>query len=334
MNYIGSKTRLLSFLDASIAQIANGSCARFCDAFAGTGAVGSHFKKLGFQVIANDIQTYSFILNQHYIGNSAHLLSKGPQLCEQLSQLEGKEGFLYCHYTAGGSKHDPVQRLYLSDENAKQCDAIRQEIECWKIQNKITMKEYYFLLTCLIEAMDKVANTASVYGAHLKQLKKSAQIPLRLKPAKLIPGPEGHVFQKDINALIHDIDTDILYLDPPYNHRQYSGNYHLLETLALYDTPTLKGKSGLRKDNAYQSPYCLQKKAKKAFSELISKAKAKYIFLSYNNEGILSLADIEAILSTRGQYGRFTQPHTRFKADSNRTQKATQTLEYLHYVII
>jgi adenine-specific DNA-methyltransferase len=131
------------------------------------------------------------------------------------------------------------------------------------------------------------------------------------------------------------VQGDILYLDPPYNHRQYATNYHLLETVARYDDPKIHGKTGLRDYEKQKSVYCSRIQVKKAFSDLISKAKAKYIFLSYNNEGLMTANDVKEIMSSRGEYGYFTKKYNRFKADKseNRNFSADKTTEYLHYVI-
>ena len=111
------------------------------------------------------------------------------------------------------------------------CDAIRQKIENWKERGLIVDDEYYFLIASLIESIDKYANTASVYGAFLKRLKKTANNDLILKPAELIVNNQEHtVFNEDANKVVNKIDGDIVYLDPPYNHRQYASNYHLLKT--------------------------------------------------------------------------------------------------------
>jgi adenine-specific DNA-methyltransferase len=161
-----------------------------------------------------------------------------------------------------------------------------------------------------------------------------------MKPAALIAvlleGDQEHkVFNADVNELITQIQGDILYLDPPYNHRQYSTNYHILETIARYDNPAIHGKTGLR-DEELRSAYCLRGSVKQAFTDLICKANAKYIFVSYNNEGLMTLDDIKDILSLRGQYGCFTKRYRRFKADidANRNTGGTETVEYLHYVTI
>ncbi len=352
MNYIGSKLSLLEFLEKSINKVVDRNCDTFCDLFAGTGIVGRYFKKKGYKIIANDIQYYSYVLNRHYIGNHkelnfAKLTKEIPGLnsisvenrknfvCNYLSDLKGVKGFIYKNYCFGGSKNQKEPRRYFSDENGMRCDAIRQKIENWKEQNLISDDEYYFLITSLIESIDKYANTASVYGAFLKKIKKTAQNNLILKPAELMISDQDHqVFNSDINAVVEKVSGDILYLDPPYNHRQYATNYHLLETIAKYDNPKIYGKTGLRDYSNQKSLYCSKAQVKKAFKDLILKAKAKYIFLSYNNEGLMTLEDIKEIMSLRGKYGYFNKEYNRFKADKSesRSYKANKTFEYLHYV--
>ena len=219
MNYIGSKLSLLEFLGGSINKVVDKNCRVFCDLFAGTGIVGSYFKKKGYTVIANDIQYYSFVLNKQYIENHEHLefhklanfLPKMKNIeinerknfvCDYLSNLKGIKGFIFKNYCLDGTKTQEFQRQYFSDENGKKFDAIRSIIEEWKNEKLINSNEYYFLLATLIESIDKYANTASVYGAFLKQLKKTAQKLFVLKPAELIINDQKHqVFNEDINEL-------------------------------------------------------------------------------------------------------------------------------------
>ena len=352
MNYIGSKLSLLGFLERSILKALDKKTKTkknkvFCDLFAGTGAVGSHFKQRGYKIIANDIQYYSYVLNRHYIGNHKelkflNLLKLIPQLknssdkkktvCDFLSNLKGIKGFIYNNYSWGGTQNTKQPRQYFSDENAMLCDAVRAKIESLKKQQLLTEDEYYFLIASLLESIDGYANTTGVYGAFLKRLKKSALRKFTLKPAPLFKSRRKQkVFNEEANQLIKKLQADILYLDPPYNQRQYSANYHLLETIAKYDNPPLFGKTGLRQDKSQKSPYCSRSQAKAVFKDLILSAKAKYIFLSYNNEGLMSLKDIKEIMSLKGKYGCFTKLYNRYKADNNRDYRASKTVEYLHY---
>lgn len=354
MNYLWSKLSLLQFIESGIRQVVGDRDYTFSDLFAGTGIVGRYFKQQGHRVIANDLQYYSYVLNRHYIGNHRELYFTGllgtiPALiwsaveerkalvCDYLEQLPGQEGFIYQHYCLGGTKWAEYERQYFSDENGKQADAIRQQIETRKEAETITDDEYHFLLATLLEAIDKVANTASVYGAFLKSLKKSAQKSLCLHPAEHRMNDHEHdVYNHDINTLVKTTTHDVVYLDPPYNHRQYAGNYHVLETIARYDNPVLRGKTGMRDCSEQRSSYCSRTEVKKAFTELMTTIDANVVFLSYNDEWLMSLEDIAEVMGTRGEYGYFTQEYGRFKADKddNRTYKKSTVTEYLHWVKI
>lgn len=327
MNYIGSKHKLSSFLKKSIKEVVGDDLSElvFCDLFAGTGIVGRNFKPFVKQVIANDIEWYSYVLNKNYIGN--YQLLDCDEKIKRLNSLKGVEGFIFHNYCEKGSGN----RLYFSAENGKKIDAIRQQIEVWEINSEITEDEYYFLLASLIESADKVANTASVYGAYLKQLKKTAQKLLVFSPAEFKETKNSHqVFNEDSNQLIKKIKGDILYLDPPYNSRQYGSNYHLLNTIAKYDTFIPQGKTGLR--DYYRSSYCKKNEVKKSFEDLIKSANFNYVFLSYNNEGLMTENEVGTIMSSYGKYSLKTINYQRFKADKtkNRNHKATATVEYLH----
>ncbi len=326
MNYIGSKQKLSDFIKSTINIVAKPtSNTVFCDIFAGTGIIGRVFKKDVKKIIANDKEPYSFVLCRNYIGNHKEK-DRNDMLCE-LTNLRGVKGFIFEEYSFGGI----AGRQYFSSENGKKIDAIRLEIDKWHKSKTIDDDDYYFLLASLLEAADKVANTASVYGAYLKHLKKSASKPLELKPATYeINDNEHEVYNEDANELIKKIEGDILYLDPPYNDREYGANYHLLNTIALYDKFEPKGKTGLR--GYKRSAYCKKNEVKTAFDELIKNAKFKYIFLSYNNEGLMGEKDIREIMQKYGHYDLITKEYQRFKADKteNRNHKAEKTFEYLH----
>lgn len=328
MNYIGSKNKLSSWILEVVENTIQQPLSEriFCDLFAGTGIVGRTFKPLVKQVIANDIEFYSFVLLKNYIENHQEIPS-AENYIQQLNELAGKKGFIAEEYGENGI----AERLFFSEKNAEKIDACRQQIETWKASEEISENLYYFLLASLLESADKVANTASVYGAFLKKIKTSAAKELVIQPAEFVETENAHqVFQEDANKLIQQIEGDILYLDPPYNSRQYGANYHLLTTIAKYDTFAPKGKTGLR--DYYKSVYCKRKEVAAEFEELIKQAKFSYIFLSYNNEGLMPPEVIRTMMSKYGKYSLATKNYQRFKADKteNRKHKANATIEYLH----
>jgi len=332
MNYIGSKSKLSSWIEEEVKKVVGDDLSQkvFCDMFAGTGIIGRSFKKEVKQIISNDLEHYSYVLNKNYIENHKAIDEK-ERYIEKLNSLPLIEsGFIYQNYCKGSGS----ERQYFSDENGKKIDSMRSKIREWKERSEIDDNLYYFLLASLLESADKVANTASIYGAFLKHIKKSAAKKLVLQAADFIENDNTHqVFNRDSNELIKEISGDILYLDPPYNQRQYSSNYHLLNTITQYDDFIPKGKTGLREYN--RSNYCKKGEVHSSFEELIQNAKFRYIFLSYNNEGLMSESDVENIMSRYGEYTLEKKEYQRFKADKTekRNHKADKTFEYLHILV-
>ena len=353
LNYIGSKLSLLKFIHYIVNKQIKEDIFVVGDLFAGTGVVGQSFKKKSFKIVANDIQYYSYVMNKKFLNVNNFLDFKG--LSNELIDLEKydkkdkilfvlnylnnlsdkKKGFIFNNYSLGGTKDQEFERMYFSDENAIKIDTIRIKIENWFKDKKITEQEYFYLLGTLIEASDKIANTASVYGAFLKKIKKSAQKELSLDYNEIIFSDKNSVvFNDDILNILNNEKIDLLYLDPPYNARQYATNYHILETISRYDNPNISGKTGLREYQQQKSNFCSKPNVKNEFKKIVQDTNVKYILLSYNNEGLMSIKDVQEILSLRGNPQTFILKYKRFKADKteNRNHKADSTYEYLHLV--
>ncbi len=345
MRYIGSKVSLLSYIEEIVENLGVKQGV-FADLFAGTACVGAHFKRRGFQIISNDLLELSYAFQRALIANNEEPkfagivetlgdvqgdnlfanLSPYHKVVAWLNCLPGKKGFIFHNYCPSGNNE--YGRQYLSDSNGQKIDAIRQQIQQWCDAGEITENEFYLLLLPLLEATSKVANISGTYGAYLKHWDPRTYKDLPLVPTKVIISDLSHqVFRGDANRLIEEIQCDILYLDPPYNSRQYIANYHLLETIARYDNPTLRGKTGLRSyDDDNKSMYCSRSDCYRVFQDLIEKADARYILVSYNDEGILSRDDLMSILSLRGEpYCNSPINYRRFKSNSRRDKTAPRT---------
>jgi len=350
VNYIGSKYSLLGFLEEGVLGWVDPSCRVFFDVFAGTGVVGWRFKQKGFRVVANDIQYYAYCLNRvrvqcnrepEFSAVAEDLGVPGGSnsvdgVLDHLNVLEGTEGFIYRTYCAGGTQDAEFIRQYFSDENGKRCDAIRMQIEAWRQDGRLTEDEYFYLLASLIDAADSVANTASVYGAFLKHIKKSAMKPLHMEPVQIVEGDGEHrVYNRNGSQLVGEVACDVLYMDPPYNHRQYCANYHMLETIARYDQPEVRGVTGLRPYDGQKSDFCMKRRALPAFEEMVAKTSARYVFLSYNSEGIMQRDEILAVMRKYGVADVVSRDYNRFRADvdgENRVYKGDRVEEYLFRV--
>ncbi len=301
---IGSKYNIL-FEIYKILKEENIKGTSFFDVFSGSAVVGRFFKKM-FSIISNDNLYFSYVLQRgliviNNIPSFSNLriknlsLSREPreriyQILNYLNALGGVNGFIYKHYTPASKDIDGVERKYFTIENGMKIDAVRIKIEEWFGEGYISEDEYFYLLTSLLIAVQKIANISGTYGAFNKFWDPRAYKPLTLKFIEVIPSKFTHkAYNEDIFNLLDKLSCDIAYIDPPYNSRQYIANYHVLETIAKYDKPKIEGKTGIRKYGVKEkSIFCSKKEVQNAFLKLLTDLKAKYVVISYNSEGLLS----------------------------------------------
>jgi adenine-specific DNA-methyltransferase len=205
--------------------------------------------------------------------------------------------------------------MFFTTSNAKKADAIRLYIE--QQRDQLSQAEYYFLLASLLVSLDKVANTACVYGAYLKKFKKSAEKPLVMEPIhqkRDIRVEENEVTQGFAEQI--ETKSDITYLDPPYNQRSYSANYFVLNFVVQYDSSVVpRGKTGLIDKN--QSDFCSKRNVKQAFQKLLDNILSRHIFVSYNNEGLLTQREMLEMLEKKGSVKLYKILYNKFKAQKN-----------------
>lgn len=323
MRYIGSKTLLLEKIEGVIKENVKGANS-FCDIFSGTSTVARYFKK-DYEIISNDLLHFSYVLQKATIENETYpeftKINKhlGMDPFDYFNSLEitldhiKDTPFIYENY----SPNEKSDRLYISNQNAILIDFIRQEINSWRKQQLINENEYYYLLAGLIEAVPFISNIAGTYGAYLKHWDNRANKKLELVKLDTLKNSKNNkCFNMDANLLMPTIKGDILYIDPPYNSRQYATNYHLLETISRYDNPDIYGKTGMRPYQDLKSKYCYKREVLKTFTDLIENANFKHIILSYSTEGIMSIEDIETVLKNYGNektYKLKKMPYRRYK---------------------
>ena len=351
MRYIGNKENIVEKIDSLLQN--NGVCGeRFFDFFSGTTSVAKYYKQKGYEVSSADQMYMSFCLQKAYIENneiplfstllanigcgSSNLLFTTPIdiVLDYLNNLPPVEGFIFQNYTPGGTSHLEQPRMYFTSENGRIVDAIRTQIEIWKNNELISEYEYYILITCLLETISFYSNVAGVYAAFYKKWDPRAIKKLTLRPLKFYNNNRvNKVYNCDSMELLDVIDTDILYLDPPYNQRQYFPNYHLLETIAKYDSPEIKGVTGMRVTGAMKSRFCNSKTALQDLDQIASTTKFKHLVLSYNSEGIMPQDDIISVLSKYGKVVLKQFDNARFKSNNNGLAKTKRVIDEQIYIL-
>jgi len=223
--------------------------------------------------------------------------------------------------------------MYLTEDNANRVDYIRQKVNEWRDTKVIDDDEYFYLLAMLIEAVPYVSNITGTYGAYLKHWDKRAHKSLELKYFDVVDnGFVNHSYNEDSNQLVEIVTGDLLYIDPPYNARQYEPNYHLLETIAAYDNPKIYGVTGMRPYLHRKSMYCLKNKAHVALRDLVEKAKFQHIVMSYSSDGIMSEETIENVFKSVGKSETFKLSKMPYRKYKSKINTHTELYEYLFYV--
>ena len=338
MRYIGSKVNLLGEIETFIKENVKDNSKVFMDLFSGTGTVGEFFKK-EYKVLSNDNLYFSYVLQKAKIENNDipnFQKLKEIGISEPLSYLE-KESFTIddtFFITKNYSPFDNNKRMYFTVKNASRIDFVRQKIREWKNKELISENEFYYLLAILIEAVPYISNISGTYGAYLKKWDKRTQSDLKLEPIEIFDNFEQNKsFNQDANKLLPSVNGDILYIDTPYNNRQYVTNYHVLETIALYDKPEIYGTTGLRPYADKKSVYCSKRAVYDVFNDLIDKAKFKHIIISYSTDGILTIEELEEILKKFGISSTFKIkkiPYRKYKSVHKQADK--ELFELLLYI--
>lgn len=265
--YLGSKQKILNFIDEVVHENTK-SVKTVADVFSGTGVVADLFRRQGKKVIVNDILYSNYVTSHTWFGNQNVDYEKIKSLLIELNMLKGVKGYVTKNFA----------NRYFTLENAMRIDAIREKIE---LINNINGREYFFLLTSLLYAIDKIANTVGHYDAYRKKMENIK--PLELRIPNLNINSNNEIYNLDANKLVRQISADLVYIDTPYNSRGYESAYHVLENIAEWKKPQVEGVAMKAKNRSKKSSAYTKSTAPQAFDDLIQHIDSRYILVSYNN---------------------------------------------------
>ena len=307
--YIGCKAKLIDWIIDTIRQEIP-DARSFCDIFAGTAVVSQRAISLYPKVIIND-----FLYSNNVIYRAFFEDSDFRQ--EVLEAYVNKYNSLSLDSIPNNYFSDNYGDKYFDMASAKRIGFIREDIECHK--SELTEKEYCILLTSLIYSIDKIANTLGHFEAYIKKNIKVAEWKYRLIDYQSCKNVD--IYREDANLLCRKIQSDIVYVDPPYNSRQYSRFYHVYEVLVKWEKPELTG-TALKPPTENMSEYC-SSRAVDAFTDLIEHLDTKFIVVSYNNtyhskskssQNKISLEEILEVLCKKGETRVLEHAHKFFNA--------------------
>lgn len=332
MRYIGNKTKLLDFIGGVLRRrgIAPGTAV---DPFCGTASVARALKRHGFRVLASDLLEVGHVFGRTYVQAPAlpdcraladrvgtdHANPEG--VIAWLNRLPPRPGFIHEHFAPEGAD----RRMYFTPANAARIDAIRSALGELHGAGLLADDGFFLFVTALVEAADRVANTTGVYASFVKTWQPNARNPLHLRLPRIVPGAGSRALRAEARALVRQLEPfDLLYIDPPYNNRQYPAYYHIPEIIAMGwepAPPVLRGKVGLLlHDGEKRSPFTSRRKGPAALEELIATAPCRYVALSYNAEGVIPEGDIVRILKAhgrRGTYFCYKRRYRRYRSDAD-----------------
>lgn len=354
--YIGNKRKLLDIIHQAIklTNIENGT---FVDLFSGSSVVSRFAKKLGFRVLSNDWEPYSeqiaigtVVLNEIPKFDNFGGVEKVFDLLNNVVPVEDYVTKHLCPTDDEKLDHEK-DRLFFMRKNGMKIDAMRELISKWVEEHKISQTEFSYLMASLLYSVSYVSNTSGVFkGFHRGWGGSNGTAQYRicsdisLKPPILYNNDQDNIsIREDAGVLVNRLTEilgkipDIIYLDPPYNQHPYGSNYHVLNSITLWDKPdfpekiTRGTKSAIRLDwrTERKSAYNSRPKAVQEFQELIDNISSKFILTSYSTEGNIPLNEMMKILGSKGTLRVVKREYVRYRVSPTRLSPKPRNVEFV-----
>jgi len=323
--YIGNKSKLLKFIDDTIKK----EKIRFCtfgDVFSGTGVVAEYFLNKGKEIYVNDLLFSNFVIYKALLSNEKYEEEKIIKIIDDYNRIDVEK--IQDNYFS-----DNFSGNYYHYKDAKKIGYVREDIENRYLNKEINDREYYILISCLLYSMDRISNTVGHYESFLNKEPEYKNLQISNLNIKLY-NSNSHIYNEDANSLVRKIKVDVMYIDPPYNARQYANFYHLLENVAQWKKPKVYNKAKKMERKNIMSEYC-KANAKTVFTDLIENINAKYIIVSYNNTyeakstssvNSITYNDMMQILEKKGKVSVYETDYKFFNSGKTNLDKHKERL--------
>ena len=321
--YTGNKYRLMSWIKGLILEY----CPEhriFFDVFGGTGVVTAEMLDVVQSAIVNDFLFSNEVCYKAFFGRDEYDVQKLKQFADEVAIVDRKTfGDNYVSLNYGGR--------YFEHDDAKLIGTVRERIQSDYEAGRLNEREFEILLASLLYSFDRCANTVGHYDAYIKKSCQSDFVFELIEP--VITEADVTIYREDANELARRVFADVAFVDPPYNSRQYSRFYHVLETIVKWDKPLLSG-TAMKPPLENMSEYS-RVNAPIVFADLIRNLKVRYIVVTYNNtydskssssRNKITLEQIKEILDLRGKTRIFEKSHSRFNAGKTDSTKHKEIL--------
>ncbi len=377
--YLGNKRKLLPLIARGLRRVGDlrhargtrragevgggGGCGSgiFVDLFTGSTVVARFAKTLGFRVLANDWEPYSSEIARGTVAlNSApsfEHLGGAARAFEILNALPPLRGYVARHLCpeSDSAPDTDDERMFFTRANGERIDAVREQLAAWELSRSISEAECAYVLSALLYSVSYVSNTSGLFkGFHRGWGGATGTALYRIQSALALRPPILHdngaanlALRADAQSLASDLRgilgaaPDVVYIDPPYNQHPYGSNYHVLNTVALWDKPPVHPrirvagrpleKSAIRTDwrTLRRSPYNTARDALPAFRALIAGIDARWILVSYSTDGNIPLEGLLSALSERGSVSVHPQQYKRYRVSTPRMSPRPHNVEFL-----
>ncbi len=349
VTYIGNKRSLLPQIQEAVAMVATelGRKPRALDAFAGSGVVSRLFKSVASGVVSNDLEGYARVLGECYLASDEEV--PWERLEEVIASLNAEavtaepDGFIERLYApADDDDIQPGERVFYTRENARRLDFFAEEIT--RLEEGLRP----YLLGPLLSSASVHANTAGVFKGFYKDRETGlgrfggkgedalsrikGRIELKLPVVSRFSTPY-RVLQADANLLPDLIDeVDLAYLDPPYNQHPYGSNYFMLNLLVDYREPAETSVvSGIPTDWS-RSNYNVRKKTEPLLRDLVQRMPARFLLISFNDEGYVPPEALHEMLREVGEVTEFRTLYNAYRGSRNLRNRSIHVTEHLYLV--
>ena len=355
--YIGNKRKLLGLILETISATGETPATTdFVDLFSGTGVVSRFAKKLGFRVITNDWEPYSETINL------CHIKTQRPptyfngcsyeNVLAYLNQLPPAEGWITQHLCPDDDLNYDTSRdrMFYMRKNGMRIDAIREQVSKWDVEGNLTTEQRASLLAPLLYSACYNSNTSGVFkgfhngwGGQTSTALYRIAGDLSLRPASFFDNSKDNLVLRDDAQKIassfkdYACENAIVYIDPPYNQHPYGSNYHVLNSVTLWDQPELsrkisgRDKSAIRLDwrTERRSAYNHKDEARFAYNRLLQSLPVKWVATSYSTDGFIPLLDMVKANHSVGNVTAFTRGYKRYRVSSQRFSEKPMNVEFV-----